>query len=99
MATGIHSAAELWHILVAVLGVAAGFVAVDRHFWKPVRDWRADMEKWRVGVEKDMERGKTKMDGTERKLECLDTKMDAVLQRLTAIETLMRAQGGLPPEA
>ena len=99
MGTGIHSAAELWHIAVALVGVLGGFVAIDRHFWAPVRQWRQDMERWRVGIEKDLERGKTKMDETKADLRCLDTKMDRVLERLTAIETLMRAQGGIPPEA
>ena len=95
---GIHAAVELWHLLLAVIPLAAGFIVIDRHFWKPVRDWRSEVEKWRVAVDKDLERGKTKMDTIEGDLKCLDGKMDRVLERLTAIETLMRAQGGLSQE-
>lgn len=95
---GIHTAVELWHLALAGIPVLIAFIAVDRHFWHPVRQWRNEMERWRVGVDKDLERGSAKMEATEKKLDCLDTKMDKVLERLTAIETLMRHSGGLPPE-
>ena len=98
MGTGIHTALELWHLALAGIPVVIAFITIDRYIWKPVRDWRAEMDKWRVSVDKDLNAGESKMDTIERDVKALDGKMDTVMQRLTAIETkletLVKRNGG-----
>ena len=96
---GFHLLIELWHLGLGLLGLLTAWIAYDRHYLAPLRKWRGEMDIWKAETNKDLERGKNKMDNTDRLYACLDQKMDKVLQRLTAIETLMRHTGGLPPEA
>ena len=108
-AQGIHLALELWHLLVGALVVLGAWIGYDRHYLLPLRQWRADMDKWKVGVDKDLDRGKDTFESIKESLADLKAEVKEherrqmerdrlISERLAAIETLLRERGGIPPE-
>lgn len=102
-------ALTVWHLALGGLTLLGAWLAYDRHYLAPLRKWRADMDKWAVGVDKDLSRGTDKFDTLEKAIASLATKVDAhenaqrdrdqhIGERLTAIETLLRERRGMPPD-
>ena len=80
---------------IAIIGL---WWRYDAQYQSPLRKWRLEMDKWAVGVDKDLERGRTKMSELSTDMKCLDGKVDKVLQRLTSIETILRERSNIPPD-
>ena len=53
---------QVWHLLVAFLGSIGGFLLLTwKTIVKPFTDWKVSQEKWKTGVERDLDHLKTKV--------------------------------------
>ena len=80
---------QLYHLVVAGLGLVGGFIAWDRHFNAPLRKWRADMDVWRAGVDKDLAHGNTRMDNLVKSVNTLTDNVNTLTLQVTRLNTLL----------
>ena len=106
-----------WYHAAIALGGLLSIFAVIHRLWiapeqarrKKVEDRLADLDKWRVGVDRDLERGSDKFAEMTTQIRELRNEMksheeaqrkrhEQVIQWMAAIDTRLKMTGGLPDQ-